>query len=457
MNRFAVAGALTAAAALAVPAAAAAHGSVYTDTARVLATPGDPSSITDQTRHVITNHGFTMVLRESNGLAANGMFDYSRLPSGYRDTLTWAQLEAEGASGAQPHATCRTPALETEAAIRAWQDEDPFYDYVPFQRQAAGLEDDPARWIPVVKTLTGVDLATEADPAAACAALPGATYVPADLVQTSAASLSSGTVEAETEPLRAQIDTLTTALTGETNAKNALQGLLDAARAELASLATPVKATLASARLKGRALAGKGARVTLTGPAGAKVSVKLAIAEGRARKLKLPSSVLASRRATFAADGRATVTLKAGKRARKALRNLDAPLAMRVTARSGDRIATASGTLTPGAGASVASVPAFAAHTEVKSTSPARGATRSRSLGAVTVTFTQAIQRGTLKVTAPDGSKVSKGSGGRDPRKVSRLRVGLEGGLSAGRYKAKWSIRAVDGHEQSGTFGFKLR
>ena len=75
----------------------------------------------------------------------------------------------------------------------------------------------------------------------------------------------------------------------------------------------------------------------------------------------------------------------------------------------------------------------------------------------MTVTFTQAIQRGTLKVTAPNGARVSKGSGGRDPRKVSRVRVSLKGGLAAGKYKAKWSIRAVDGHEQSGTFSFKLR
>ena len=43
-------------------------------------------------------------------------------------------------------------ALETEAAIRAWQGEDPFYDYVPFQTGVApGLEDDPARWIAYVK------------------------------------------------------------------------------------------------------------------------------------------------------------------------------------------------------------------------------------------------------------------------------------------------------------------
>jgi methionine-rich copper-binding protein CopC len=104
----------------------------------------------------------------------------------------------------------------------------------------------------------------------------------------------------------------------------------------------------------------------------------------------------------------------------------------------------------------VAAAPA-SAHTEVKSTSPAKGSTASRSIGKVTVTFTQAIQRGKLKVTGPGGKVVSKGSGGRDPRKISRVRVGLKGSLAAGRYKARWTIKAADGHEQSGSFRFKLR
>jgi copper resistance protein C len=98
-----------------------------------------------------------------------------------------------------------------------------------------------------------------------------------------------------------------------------------------------------------------------------------------------------------------------------------------------------------------------AAHTEVKSTSPAKGKTASTSIGSVTVTFTQAIQSGSLKVTGPGRATVSKGSGGRDPRKISRLRVGLKGALKAGRYKVRWTIKAVDGHTQSGTFRFRLR
>jgi methionine-rich copper-binding protein CopC len=108
------------------------------------------------------------------------------------------------------------------------------------------------------------------------------------------------------------------------------------------------------------------------------------------------------------------------------------------------------------AAVAVAAAPA-AAHTEVKSTSPAKGSTASRSIRSVTVTFTQAIRRGSLRVTGPRGAVVSEGSGGRDPRKISRVRVGLKGSLRAGRYTARWTIKAADGHTQSGKFRFRLR
>jgi methionine-rich copper-binding protein CopC len=97
------------------------------------------------------------------------------------------------------------------------------------------------------------------------------------------------------------------------------------------------------------------------------------------------------------------------------------------------------------------------AHVEVKSTSPKRGGSASTSLSSVTVTFTGPLRRGTVRVTDSDGDKVSVGSGGRDPRKISRLRVGLRGGKSAGRYRVRWTIVAADGHEQRGSFRFRLR
>lgn len=97
------------------------------------------------------------------------------------------------------------------------------------------------------------------------------------------------------------------------------------------------------------------------------------------------------------------------------------------------------------------------AHTEVKSTSPAKGKTASTRISSVTVTFTGTIRSGTIKVTGPGGKTYSTGRGGRDPRNVKRLRAPLKSSKPAGRYKASWSIKAADGHTQRGSFTFKLK
>lgn len=98
------------------------------------------------------------------------------------------------------------------------------------------------------------------------------------------------------------------------------------------------------------------------------------------------------------------------------------------------------------------------AHTTVKSTSPKNGATVARSLSSVRVLFNGQIRRGTIKVVrAANGQKVSSGSGGRDPRNVKRLTVSLKNGLARGKYNVSWSMVAADGHNQRGSFWFKLR
>jgi copper resistance protein C len=97
------------------------------------------------------------------------------------------------------------------------------------------------------------------------------------------------------------------------------------------------------------------------------------------------------------------------------------------------------------------------AHVKVESTKPARGGTASTSIRTVTVTFTGPIRRGTLRVVRRGGRVVSVGSGGRDPRNISRLRVGLKSGLKAGRYRARWTCVAADGHRLDGSFRFRLR
>ena len=205
------------------------------------------------------------------------------------------------------------------------------------------------------RTLTGVDLATVDGSAGG---LRGRSPARRRLVrrrptttQTTNAAFASGTVEHETAPLTAQIATLTTAVTDASGREARCRALLDAARAEIAQLtaaATPREGDAARARgCKARTLARQGATVTVTGAAGARSPVELAISETRARKLGLKSSVLGDRaRRRSAPTARRRSRSRPGKAARKALRKLKRPIALTVTARSGDRFATSGGTLT---------------------------------------------------------------------------------------------------------------
>ena len=95
------------------------------------------------------------------------------------------------------------------------------------------------------------------------------------------------------------------------------------------------------------------------------------------------------------------------------------------------------------------------AHTEVAKVKPSGSA--KTSIRTVSVTFTGLIRSGSIRVIGPGGKVYSAGRGGRDPRNVNRLVVPLKRSLKAGTYKAKWKAVAADGHEQSGSFGFRLR
>jgi methionine-rich copper-binding protein CopC len=97
------------------------------------------------------------------------------------------------------------------------------------------------------------------------------------------------------------------------------------------------------------------------------------------------------------------------------------------------------------------------AHVDVERTSPRKNKTASRSIQSVSVTFSGQIRRGTMRVTGPGGRVYSIGSGGRDPRRVTRLIVELRSGLPRGSYRASWRIKAGDGHNQKGSFRFRLR
>lgn len=102
--------------------------------------------------------------------------------------------------------------------------------------------------------------------------------------------------------------------------------------------------------------------------------------------------------------------------------------------------------------------PASGAHVELSSSSPAAGAVTGTGVRKVTVTFSGTIRSGTLKVfRISTGKKVSVGAGGRDPRSVRRLLTKLSTGLTAGKYRVRWTIVAADGHHQSGTYVFRMR
>ena len=111
---------------------------------------------------------------------------------------------------------------------------------------------------------------------------------------------------------------------------------------------------------------------------------------------------------------------------------------------------------TAAVGSAVAASTAFA-HTEVKSTYPAKGKSASTRIGSVSVTFTGTIRSGTIKVTGPGGKTYTSSSGGRDPRSIKRLKAPLKSSKPAGSYKASWTMKAADGHTQRGSFTFKLK
>jgi hypothetical protein len=333
------AAALAATAALAAPSFALAHGSVYPSKAYT------GVGLTEETRYFVTNHGFSYVLKESNGItdasgadAKKGMVAYNLAPGAWRNPTvgpkkTFAEVMDQAGTAAQPHATCLgAAALESEAAITSWQD-DPFYNYVPFQTESAGLEDVPERWLATLAGagVTAADLATVDSRTTRCAAL-GGVYTPADQIVTQAAALAEGL----TKPIEVRFNLATAANTTLTTQVAALTGEVDALKAEVAGLqaaAAPVKLTVASAK-------GKRVRVAVAAQARRAVKVTVTVSEAQARKLKLRSSRLGTRTVTTDGAGNATATVKLAKAFKPRKTSIT------VQAISGDRFAAAKTKLT---------------------------------------------------------------------------------------------------------------
>lgn len=365
------------AAAVAIPASAAAHPSVYVASAPVLAPVGLCSATGNtppytaaaylatcvtQTRYVFTNHGNTFLLRESNGKTTGGAISYAHRPGGATglaaatDYDVFAPAPTGPTTGAQPHATCDVPALTTPAIIRSWQGTDAFYAYVPFQRAAAGVDDDAADWIAAVRSATGVDLGavddTDAAREAACEALPGATassYAPADATQSTKAAWASGPVGAAVAPLRAEIDTLRGEVAAKTTELAGVKGQLSHASAEIASLKaalTRLKLTFPATTPSLDALAADGLALRLTGPPGQTASVRLLVSATKLRRLGLRSRIVGATRVTLDESGRASLVLAPTRTAASALRRHVGKLSVLGEATTGDRRSLASAVFT---------------------------------------------------------------------------------------------------------------
>jgi hypothetical protein len=361
---------------LAAPAAASAHPSVYSGEAVIDLNPAqgvfEPGT---QVRHMVTNHGYTTVLRETNGVtvdAHRGVMSYALLPADRRAILS-ATEELATSTGAQAHATCDVAALNAESAVLGWQEDDPFYNYVPFQKAGAGLDDDPTHWIDDVRALTGVDLTQVSDdPAQAATQLEtlcespapagaGGTFVRADETQSTIAALASGSVEHATEPLLAKITQLET-FTGQLQEQKAtaeraaaaaqaqagqvgpLQQENQSLKAEVERMrleATPLRITPVGKRSAAQ-LAASGMSVRVTGPAGKRVTVRLLVSQAVAKALRLKSRVLGKKTATIGADATALVRITLGARAKAAIRRANRAMKVSLEAVSGDRSASAS-------------------------------------------------------------------------------------------------------------------
>jgi hypothetical protein len=303
------AGAL-AALALALPAGAAAVPSVTS----VVAKTGDPgvtfltdptgaSLTTTQTQYVVSSGGYAVGFSEDNGVSGGGVLDYSALPADYRAPMTAEDKRTYGPAQTdlQAHATCSgVAALASGPTILAWQGAapaEPFYDYIPWQKAAAGLGDDPRTWIPVVRTATGVDLSTlstVADFTTACTRL-GGTYHAADTQSAIASALIANALV----PLQAQVASLTRAKAASDRAAATARDAQKLAETTYQALFTkPISLTLAAKRF-----APASSVVMATGSPTDPVVVTLAVTRRQARKLGLRSRVLAEANGVLNADG----------------------------------------------------------------------------------------------------------------------------------------------------------
>jgi uncharacterized protein YcnI len=97
---------------------------------------------------------------------------------------------------------------------------------------------------------------------------------------------------------------------------------------------------------------------------------------------------------------------------------------------------------------------AVAAHTPLKSVSPARNSTRS-TVKDIRATFKAKMQTGVIALTKGGQTVALKSSGLMSSNKAV-VRAVPKSRLTAGNYKVSWRARAGDGHSEKGTWSFKI-
>jgi hypothetical protein len=347
------AAAVSVAGALALPALASAHPGVYVvgqlvrPAAATCVFPDD-TCLTTTKQYAVANDGWALGFTEGNGITGvqadttAGMINYKSMPGNWRTQMTPEQKRtlAAAQTDLQPHATCGGSALlDTPANVLAWQEADPFFNYIPWQKTSAGLGDEPSHWIAVVKAATGVDLSTLSGDAAfkaACESAPvSGTYHTADV----SAAIATATVAAATAPLQSQVAQLQTGITTLQAAKAASDAAAVAAEVARQALVNRALTLTLSGKRFGQAVA------MVTGAAGTAVTVDLSLTAANAKQLKLARK-LASKKVTLGATGAALLTLSPSAKATKAIAKRNRDLKVSVAAAGGGKTQTATGTLT---------------------------------------------------------------------------------------------------------------
>ncbi|MDA0178704.1 hypothetical protein OJ997_00230 [Solirubrobacter phytolaccae] len=380
---------------LALPAAAAAHPGVYFIDQKVrkagtTCVMPDMACIETRRQYAVANDGYAKAWTEGNPAATapatptatngapagRGLINYKELAGSWRGTITattppaqaaatrksWLQY-APAQTDLQAHATCMGAPWDTEDNRLAWQN-DPFYNYIPWQKTSAGIGDEADKWIALIKDKVGVDLTTIADanlPAACVTA--GGTYYVADTPSAITNEQIAEAVEHATAPLNTQISTLQSQVDQLTNQV----GVLEAAAATQTNATTRVPQleqalTAVGAQLKdsetARAvlldrplLASLSAKkfdqgvAMITGKANTTAKVTMTISSNDAKKLKI-NRTLATKNAGLGAQGAALVDLALVSKAAKAVDKAKGSLKVTITATSGNETSDVTGTLT---------------------------------------------------------------------------------------------------------------